>query len=104
MEVDFTLTHKLSKYEDFVEQIISRKILFATLLLLAAASVVAIIVILIFGSGSTNGLPTPLIFGLAVSAVSLAVIIGIFVCCFMVMKSIEVDHIANHKNPMIMGL
>lgn len=80
MEVSFTIIHKLSKYEDFVEKIIARKILFAALLLLGTGALVAIIVLLIFGSGSASGFPPKLIFGLAISGLALVVVIIIFIC------------------------
>jgi hypothetical protein len=62
MEMEFVITNKLSKYEDFIEKIIDKKILFSTLLLLLAGLLVAIIIIGIYISNSGTNIPPKFIF------------------------------------------
>lgn len=101
IEMEFVLTSKLSKYEDFVEKIISKKILFSALLLLAAGLIVLLIVFAIFYQ--QNGESVDLIVGLTLSSMGLAIVAALFIWNFMVIKSIIVEYIANNKNPQIIG-
>jgi hypothetical protein len=106
MEMEFVVTNKLSKYEDFIEKIIAKKILFSTLLLLATGLLVAIIILSVYASNSTvaNNVPPKFIFALTLCSAAMVVVILAFLFNFMVIKSIVVEYIANNKNPMIMGL
>ena len=99
--MEFVLTSKLSKYEDFVEKIISKKILFSALLLLAAGCIVLLIIFGIFYQ--ENGESIDVIIGLTLSSIGFAIVIAVFIWNFMVIRSIVVEYIANNKNPQIIG-
>ncbi len=99
--MEFVLTSKLSKYEDFVENIISKKILFSALLLLAAGCIILLIVFGIYYQ--EQGENIEVIIGLTLSSIGFAIIAAIFIWNFMVIKSIVVEYIANNKNPQIIG-
>jgi hypothetical protein len=86
--MEFVLTNKLSKYEDFVEKIISKKILFSALLLLAAGCIVSLIIFGIFYQ--EKGETIDIIIGLALSSLGLAIVTAIFIWNFMVIKSIVI--------------
>lgn len=103
MEMEFTVVNKLSKYEDFVEKIIGKKILFSTLLLLVTGLIVAVIILTIFAIGMEGALPPKYIFAFAICSVLMVVLGIIFVCNFMIIKSIDIKKVANHKNPIILG-
>ena len=99
--MEFVLTSKLSKYEDFVEKIISKKILFSALLLLAAGCIVLLIIFGIFYQ--EKGESIDVIIGLTLSSLGFAIVTAIFIWNFMVIRSIAVEYIANNKNPQIIG-
>ncbi len=99
--MEFVLTSKLSKYEDFVEKIISKKILFSALLLLAAGCIVLLIIFGIFYQ--EKGESIDVIIGLTLSSLGFAIVTAIFIWNFMVIRSIVVEYIANNKNPQIIG-
>jgi hypothetical protein len=87
-----------------VEKIIGKKILFSTLLLLATALLVAIIVLSISVSNEVITIPPKFIFGLALCCIAFVIVGVVFIWNFMIVKSIVVEHVGNHKNPQIMGL
>ena len=101
--MEFDVVSKLSKYEDFVEKIIRRKMLFSTLLLLVTGLVVAVIIMTIFAVGMEGALPLKYIIGFAVCSVLMVVLGIIFICNFMIIKSIDIKKVANHKDPIILG-
>lgn len=101
--MEFRVVNKLSKYEDFVEKIIRRKVLFSTLLLLVTGLIVAVIVMTIFAVGTEAPLPPKYIFGFAICSVLMVILGVIFICNFMIIKSIDITKVANHKEPIILG-
>lgn len=101
--MEFRVVNKLSKYEDFVEKIIRRKVLFSTLLLLVTGLIVAVIVMTIFAVGGEEPLPPKYIFGFAICSVLMVILGVIFICNFMIIKSIDITKVANHKEPIILG-
>lgn len=96
IEIEFIITNKCSKYSDLVEAINEKRVLFALLLLMAVCAIVAIIIITIF-SYQNGSFPTLNIIGASVSIGVIFIVLTIFVCKFMMIKSIQIDHIANNK-------
>jgi hypothetical protein len=86
-----------------VEKIVGRKILFSSLLLMATALIVAIILLTFFSMAEAGQIPPKYIFGLAVSSISLVIVAVAFIWNFMIIKSINIKHISNNKNPQILG-
>lgn len=104
MEMEFTITNKLSNYQDVVEKITGKKILFSTLLLLLAVAIVGIIIISIYMTKYGGNPPPKLIFGISICCTAFIIIIVVFICNFMIIRSIVVDYIGNNKNPMILAM
>ena len=98
MEIEFSLTKKCSKYDQILQKLAEDKLALVGVILFGLASVVVLVFIIVFSQLAyiNNNL---LAIVITICLITLVADISYFCCKFLLMKSIDIDYIANHKDP-----